>query len=67
MEGERIWFDTRQAADHAGRHPVTVRRALESGQLHGGQAKTGGRWRIHRACLDAWLLARPCEHQDGAR
>lgn len=59
---ERIWFTTAQAADHADRHPVTVRRALESGELHGGQQKAGSRWRIHRHCLDAWLLGTACPH-----
>jgi excisionase family DNA binding protein len=59
---DRIWFNTAQAAEHSGRHPVTVRRALESGQLHGGQPKAGGRWRIHRDCLDAWLLGTQCPH-----
>jgi hypothetical protein len=59
---DRIWFNTSQAGQYGDRHPVTVRRALESGQLHGGQAKTGGRWRIHRNCLDAWLLGTQCPH-----
>lgn len=58
----RIWFTTAQAAKHADRHPVTVRRALEAGQLHGGQPQAGGRWRIHRDCLDAWLLGTSCPH-----
>lgn len=64
MEGERIWFDTSQAG-YAGRHPVTVRRALEAGEFHGGQPKSGGRWRIHRDCLDAWVLGTPCPHRRG--
>jgi hypothetical protein len=59
---DRIWFNTSQAGQYGDRHPVTVRRALESGQLHGGQAKAGGRWRIHRNCLDAWLLGTQCPH-----
>lgn len=59
---QRIWFATGQAAEHTGRHPVTVRRALEAGELHGGQPKAGARWRIHRDCLDAWALGTPCPH-----
>jgi excisionase family DNA binding protein len=59
---ERIWFNTTQAAAYGDRHPVTVRRALEAGVLHGGQTKAGGRWRIHRDCLDAWLLGIVCPH-----
>lgn len=62
MEGERIWFDTTQAAARAERHANTVRRALEAGELHGGQPRPGGRWRIHRDCLDAWLFGEPCPH-----
>lgn len=60
-----LWFDTSQAGDHAGRHPVTVRRALEAGELHGGQPKPGGRWRIHRDCLDAWVARTSCPHGIG--
>lgn len=59
---QRIWFATGQAAEHTGRHPVTVRRALEAGELHGGQPKPGARWRIHRDCLDAWAFGTPCPH-----
>lgn len=59
---ELIWLDTSQAAARAGRHDVTVRRALEAKQLHGGQPKAGARWRIHRDCLDAWVLGVPCPH-----
>lgn len=57
-----IWLTTEQAAERAGRHPVTVRRALEAGALHGGQSKAGGRWRIHVDCLDAWVLGTDCPH-----
>lgn len=57
-----IWMDTSDAATHAQRHPVTVRRALEAGELHGSQRAVRGRWRIHRDCLDAWVLGVPCPH-----
>jgi excisionase family DNA binding protein len=63
MTTARIWFSTAQAAEYAGRHPVTIRAALEAGELHGTQRKRGGRWRMHVACLDAWLGGVECEHQ----
>lgn len=63
MKTTTIWFSTAQAAEHAGRHPVTVRNALASGELHGGQRSAGCQWRIHRDCLDAWVAAEKCEHQ----
>lgn len=59
----RIWLNTAQAADHAGCHPDTVRRALEDGGLHGVQRKKNGRWRIHITCLDEWCSGGQCEHQ----
>ena len=60
--GERIWFTTTQAAAHADRHPDTIRDALESKRLHGGQSRPGAHWRIHVDCLDAWLLGVACPH-----
>lgn len=68
---ELLRFNTAQAAQFAGRHVDTVRRALEAGELHGGQRrdhktgapKKGGRWSIRRACLEAWLDGEQCEHQ----
>lgn len=62
--GERIWFDTSQAAERVGLHRDTVLKALEAGGLHGGQPKVRGRWRVHRDCLDAWVLGAPCPHQE---
>lgn len=52
-----------QAAQLSNRHPVTIRRALEAGELHGAQQRARGRWAIDPACLEAWVYARPCEHQ----
>ncbi|RLV56033.1 DNA-binding protein [Aeromicrobium phragmitis] len=52
---QRIWFNTEQAAAYSGYHVQTVRRALEAGELKGSQRTAGGRWRIHRDALDAWL------------
>lgn len=45
------------------RHPVTVRRALEAGELHGSQRTKGGRWTVQVQCAEAWADGRPCEHQ----
>lgn len=60
---ERIWHSTKTAAAEAHRHPVTVRKALEAGELHGAQRRKNGTWRIHRDCLQAWLFGQPCAHQ----
>lgn len=54
---------TAEAAALSRRHPVTVRRALEDGKLHGAQSMAGGRWLIREECLDAWIDGVKCEHQ----
>lgn len=59
-------FTTAQAAEYAGCHVDTVRRALEDGGLHGGQRKPGGRWSIRRECLDRWLDGAKCDHNAAA-
>lgn len=51
-----------QVADLTQRHPVTVRRALESGELHGHQRVKGGRWTIAISCATAWALGDACPH-----
>jgi hypothetical protein len=58
-----IWLDTAQAGALSGFHKDTVRRACESDELHGSQRTKGGRWRIHRDCLEAWLAGVPCAHR----
>lgn len=52
-----------EVADLARRHPVTVRRALEAGELHGTQSGKGGRWTVREDCMDAWADGQPCDHQ----
>lgn len=52
-----------QAADVAQRHPTTIHKALEAGELHGYQRVPRGRWQIKAACLDAWLDGIQCDHQ----
>jgi hypothetical protein len=56
-----------QAAAASNRHPVTLWRALESGQLHGSQRMARGKWSIRPECLDAWLDGQCCEHQNTER
>ena len=60
---ERLRFNTAQAADFAVCHPQTIRKALEAGELHGGQRKAKGRWSVRRDCLEAWAEGAECEHQ----
>lgn len=67
MKTTLLWLSTREAAERTGRHEVTIRKALEAGLLHGGQAKARGRWRVHRDCVDAWALGEPCPHQEDAK
>lgn len=59
----KSWLNVAQSAQHAGRHPVTLRRALEAQELHGHQRMAGGHWRIRAGCLDAWIAGEQCEHQ----
>lgn len=58
-----VFLTTKQASDRAQRHPVTVRMALISGDLHGSQPSAGGHWRIQSACVDAWVMGTLCEHR----
>lgn len=63
VPGEHFWFSTVQAAEHVGVHVDTVRKAADSGALHGYQRVARGHWRFHRDCLDAWVTGRRCQHQ----
>ncbi|MFF5988164.1 helix-turn-helix domain-containing protein [Prauserella flavalba] len=49
------WLTPKQAAVTARRHPVTVYKALEAGELHGHQRKRGGRWLVHPDAVSAWI------------
>ena len=55
MSAERVWYNTKQAAEYAGRHPKTVLVALHLGELCGSQKQAGCSWRIHRDSLNDWL------------
>lgn len=52
-----------EVAEETRRHPVTVRRALEAGELHGSQPKAGARWTVKSECVEPWLEGEKCEHQ----
>jgi hypothetical protein len=54
---------TSQVAVLLGRHPNTVRLALEGGMLHGTQAAVGGRWMIREDCAEAFADGIPCAHK----
>lgn len=57
------YLTTAAAAEYAHRHPGSIRRSLEAGELHGVQRKKGGPWLIKPACIDAYLAGEKCEHQ----
>lgn len=56
---------TDEVATATKRHPVTVRRALEGGALHGTQTTKGGRWLVRVSCAEAWIDGQKCAHQAG--
>lgn len=62
-QSELLRMTVAQASGYSHRHPVTLRRALEVGDLHGSQRKAGGTWSIRTECLDAWLDGQRCPHQ----
>lgn len=61
-EGLPRYVVTEEAAGLAHRHPVSIRRSLEAGDLHGFQRVKGGRWLIQVDCLQAWIENVPCPH-----
>lgn len=46
-----------QAYARMGRSEILA--ALNDGSLRGHQTKAGGRWRVHRDDIDAWLRGEP--------
>lgn len=54
-----------EVAAAVGRHPVTVRKALEAKELHGTQQVKGGRWSIREDCAEAWADGELCVHKQG--
>lgn len=63
----RLRFTTKTAAEYADCSPLTVLRALEAGELRGGQRKKGGRWSIRLEDLDRWLDGLPPRTDEEAR
>ena len=63
MSAPQRRLNVADAAEYAGKHPVTLRRALEAGDLHGAQRTVRGRWSVLTECLDAWLAGETCTHQ----
>lgn len=59
-----IWLNTKQAGQYVGKHPATVLKALEAGELHGHQRVPNGRWSVHVDCLDAWAGGESCPRHD---
>lgn len=51
----------------ARKHEVTIRIALGSGALHGGQGVSGGHWRIEPDCVRAYLSGEKCEHKRSSK
>lgn len=62
-----VYLNTAEAAVVARKHPVTIRRALEAGDLHGTQQLAGGRWAIRSECLEAYVERRACAHRAAGR
>ena len=58
-----LYLTAPEAASATGKHPVTVRKALEADELHGFQSGKGGRWSIKPDCLEAWVENRLCAHK----
>lgn len=52
-----------ETADLVRKHPVTIRRALEAGEMHGHQRVARGRWTVDERCALAWAMGEPCAHQ----
>lgn len=48
------WLTPVEVADEIGLHPDTVRRHLESGELHGHQRMHRGRWQVNPESVEAW-------------
>lgn len=64
---ERLRLSVNEASVAYGRHPVTLRRALEGGELHGTQRTAGCRWSMRRECVEAWLDGQKCPHGKGEK
>ncbi|MBB1153956.1 helix-turn-helix domain-containing protein [Amycolatopsis dendrobii] len=61
------WMTPHQVAAEYDRHPMTVYKALECGELHGHQKKRRGRWSVLRASVEAWMRGMDGETACGCR
>lgn len=61
------YLTVNEVAEVTRKHPVTIRLALEGGELHGSQRKRGGRWVVNADCIQPYLDHRPCEHASARR
>jgi excisionase family DNA binding protein len=52
------WETTLNVATRLNRHPDTIRKAAESGALHGHQTGRRGRWQFKPEAADAWVEGR---------
>lgn len=51
-----VWLSSEEVATRAGMHAKTVTTALLDGELHGHRLNGRGRWRVHTAAVDAWVV-----------
>lgn len=49
----------REAAEIARRHPDTILKALQRGELPGIQRVPRGKWLVDEADLEAWIIGAP--------
>lgn len=55
MTSDSPWLVVADAVTYAKSSRTEITAALVSGALRGYQATAGGKWRINRADLDAWV------------
>lgn len=56
---ESPWMTLPEVQAYARSGRVELLAALADGSLRGHQRKAGGRWRVHRDDVDAWLRSEP--------
>lgn len=60
------WLFVADVVDYARVGKRDVLAALADGSLRGHQLKPGGKWRVHRDEVDAWLRGQPLESRRSA-
>lgn len=56
---DRVWMSITEVVGYSGVNSSTVGDALRDGSLRGWQVVRGGKWRVHRDDVDAWLRGLP--------